>query len=723
MNKRFLLIFVFCIYVIGQGMAQSLKINEFQTRNVSTIADNYLEYDDWIEIANVSGLDINLNGYYITDDLALPNRFQFSSSGDELVVPANGHLVLWADDDNYQGKKHLGFNISSKGGVIALFSPAEQLIDSVNYGQQYLNISYGRMPASPYAWKYFSTPTPGSANNSPAFKGVLDPPVPTVKPGFYSAPIQLGLSPSGSGDSIFYATNNTFPTLSSFPYKDPLVLNQTRVINAVDAKTGYVISTPFSGLYLFRPVFTLPVMAVLTDSLNLYGSAGIYTNFEEPWERYCRINYFENGNLDAEAHAGLRIQGASSTFMPKKGFRFFFRGDYGTSVFNYPVFGGENIQSFQKLVVKPGYDDDMTMDYGTLLRDPLALELWKKTGGTKQLSSFIILYLNNQYWGIYNLRESVDENFVKVHTNLVDFDLVRLRNEGADLEYGTLKNWSAMYDMAINSDLSIPANYQKLADVLDMDEFANLMAFVQCTVYYSWGWGISMFRDIQAPAKWQLSIWDADRAFNNPQWDGFKALETDNTGLYWANNITRNLMKNEEFKKIYSARLRTLLQTVFKPDNSIAVLDSLYQIIKPEIADELNRWAPDNTKWEENVQAIRDFLMNRPTVISNQMYEYLPFVTVTPDVIQATVISAFPNPFDDRITIRISSENKGLLNITVLGEDGRKISTLFSGKMAGNEENITWEGTDANGIKVQSGLYILHVSTANQSSYLKIIRK
>jgi hypothetical protein len=719
MNKHFLLILVFCIYVIGQGMAQSLKINEFQTKNVSTIADNYLEYDDWIEIANVSGMDINLNGYYITDDLAQTTRFQFSSTGNELVVPAHGYLLLWADDDNSQGKNHLNFNISSKGGVIALFSTTNQLIDSVNYGQQYLNISYGRMPGAPYAWKYFSLPTPKSENNSPAFKGVLDPPVPNVKPGFYNAPIQLGLNPSGAGDSVFYTINNTIPTLSSFPYKDPLVLNQTRVINAVNAKSGYVNSSPYSGLYIFRPVFTLPVMAVLTDSMNLYGPSGIYTNYEEPWERYCRINYFKNGNLDAEAHAGMRIQGASSTFMPKKGLRFFFRGDYGTPEFNYPVFGSENVKSFQKLVVKPGYDDDMTMDVGTLLRDALALELWKKTGGTKQLSKFIILYLNNQYWGIYNLRESVDENFVKAHSNLVDFDLVRLRNEGPDLEYGTLKNWSAMHDMAINSDLSLSENYQKLA----MDEFANLMAFVQCTVYYSWGWGISMYRDVQPSAKWHLTIWDADRAFNNPQWDGFKALETDNSGLYWANNITRNLMENEEFKKNYSARLRTLLQTVFRPDNSIAVLDSLYQIIKPEMADELKRWAPDNTKWEHNVQAIRDFLMNRPTVISNQMYEYLPFVTATPDLMQATVVSAFPNPFDDRITIRINSENKGPVNIFILDEDGRRIIHLFSGKMTGDEENITWEGNDANGMKVQPGLYILHVSTTSQSYYLKIIRK
>ncbi len=347
MSKNFLLFLVFCLHVVGQGMAQSLKINEFQTKNVSTIADNYLEYDDWIEIANVSGLDINLNGYYITDDLARTTRFQFSSSGNELVVPAHGYIVLWADDETSQGKRHLNFNISSKGGLIALYSPTDQLIDSVNYGQQYLNISYGRMPGAPYTWKYFSSPTPGSENNTPAFKGVLDPPVPNVKPAFYNSSVQLGLSPSRPGDSIFYATNNTIPTRSSFPYKNPLVLNQTRVINAVDAKSGYINSSPYSGLYLFRPLFTLPVMAILTDSLNLYGPSGIYTNYEEPWERYCRINYFANGNLDAEVNAGLRIQGASSTFMPKKGFRFFFRGDYGTSVFNYPVFGSENLQSFR----------------------------------------------------------------------------------------------------------------------------------------------------------------------------------------------------------------------------------------------------------------------------------------------------------------------------------------------------------------------------------------
>jgi hypothetical protein len=719
MTGKFLLLFVVLMHIAYQGSSQSLKINEFLTRNVSTNADNNLEYDDWIEIANSSEQDINLNGYFITDDLTRPGRFQFSS--DNLIVPANGCLLVWADDQAFQGKDHLNFNISSKGGVIALFSAAGQLIDSVNYGPQYMNISMGRMPGSSRIWKFFSLPTPGSANNSPAFNGVLHPPVSITKPGIYPSPIQIALAPSRAGDSIRYTTNNTIPDKSSYSYADPFMLDQSRVINAIDVKSGYINSDPNRGLYLFRPGFTLPVLAILTDSLNLYGPYGIYTNYDEPWERYCRIDYFENRDLEYEANAGLRIQGASSTFMAKKGFRFFFRGDYGTSKFNHPVFGPENLQSFQKLVVKSGYDDDMTTEVGTLLRDALALELWKKTGGMPQLSRFIILYLNNQYWGIYNLRESVDDNFIKAHTGLENFDLVRFRNEGPDLEYGTLNSWSEMYDLVLNNDMSVSQNYEKLAEVLDIDEFANLIAFVQCTQYYSWGWGVSMFRDVQAPGKWHLSIWDADRAFNTLNWNGFSSMETDHTGLYWANNITRSLMKSEQFRKIYSARLSTLLQTVFKPENSIAVLDSLYRIIKPEMEGELHRWAPDNAKWEDNVQAIRDFLMQRPAIISRQMYDYLPFVSSTPDVPLSAAVSAWPNPFDDHITIHINSEYRGFVNVTVLSEEGRKINSL--GKIMNGDEYITWDGDDAHGIKVPPGLYLLHISTPRQSCYLKIIKK
>jgi hypothetical protein len=155
-NLKNSLTLLFCLLFLSasQGRAQSLKINEFQTRNVSTIPDNYMEYDDWIEIRNLSGADIDLNGYFITDDLSNKTKFSFAPAGTELVVPANGYLMLWADDDEKQGSNHLSFNISGKGGLIALFSPALQLIDSVSYPEQSADLSMGREPDPPYSFRY-----------------------------------------------------------------------------------------------------------------------------------------------------------------------------------------------------------------------------------------------------------------------------------------------------------------------------------------------------------------------------------------------------------------------------------------------------------------------------------------------------------------------------------------------------------------------------------------
>ncbi|NJK87112.1 MAG: hypothetical protein HC906_15195 [Bacteroidales bacterium] len=112
---------------------------------------------------------------------------------------------------------------------------------------------------------------------------------------------------------------------------------------------------------------------------------------------------------------------------------------------NSPVLAHDNLQEFNRLVLKSGYDDDITTETGTLLRDALAVELWNKTGGLPQLSNWVVLYLNDQYWGIYNLRESTDEDYIYKHTSLFNFDLVRLRNEGPDSVFGTLTEWDKMF--------------------------------------------------------------------------------------------------------------------------------------------------------------------------------------------------------------------------------------------------------------------------------------
>ncbi|NJK87113.1 MAG: hypothetical protein HC906_15200 [Bacteroidales bacterium] len=143
---------------------------------------------------------------------------------------------------------------------------------------------------------------------------------------------------------------------------------------------------------------------------------------------------------------------------------------------------------------------------------------------------------------------------------------------------------------------------------MDMDDFANLMAFVQFTHYYSWAWGVSMYRGKNSYDKWRFSIWDCDRAFNEPQWNGFKGAWDHPADYMWAYILPKKIIQNKKFQEKYIQRIVHLSNTVFKPENAIAVLDSLYDIIKPEMNDEFARWNPSNDVWEQNVEDIRDCL-------------------------------------------------------------------------------------------------------------------
>ena len=140
--------------------AQTLFINEFMASNSTTIADpDFNNYADWIEIYNAGSASVNLKNYYITDNLSQPQKFQIQN---DFIVEAGGYVLIWADDANTGN--HANFKLSADGESIGLFDPAVQLIDTLTYGLQQTDISFGRFPNGTNAWFKFSPATPASAN-------------------------------------------------------------------------------------------------------------------------------------------------------------------------------------------------------------------------------------------------------------------------------------------------------------------------------------------------------------------------------------------------------------------------------------------------------------------------------------------------------------------------------------------------------------------------------
>lgn len=122
----------------------SLFINEIMADNESIIADETGAFEDWIELYNPTGMDMNLAGLFLSDKQDTPNKWRFP----EVTIPAKGFLTIWADDDEGEGALHTNFKLSNNGEFIGIFDTEANdftLIDGFQFGKQAVDISFGRM--------------------------------------------------------------------------------------------------------------------------------------------------------------------------------------------------------------------------------------------------------------------------------------------------------------------------------------------------------------------------------------------------------------------------------------------------------------------------------------------------------------------------------------------------------------------------------------------------
>jgi hypothetical protein len=156
-------------HVAGGGGTPTLYVNELLASNSAGLTDPYGEYDDWFEIYNPGSSPVDLGGMYVTDDLATPNKWQIPTSDPTAsTVPAHGYLILWADGQPDQGVVHVNFKLSAAGEAIGLYTATGETIDTVTFGAQGADVSYGRVPDGSANWVTISTPTPGASNGGTA---------------------------------------------------------------------------------------------------------------------------------------------------------------------------------------------------------------------------------------------------------------------------------------------------------------------------------------------------------------------------------------------------------------------------------------------------------------------------------------------------------------------------------------------------------------------------
>lgn len=194
----------------------ALVINEFMADNGATIADPEGEYDDWIEIYNASAQTVDLAGMYLTDDLLNPTQWQFPPG---TLLGPSGYLLVWADEDVPQNPSglHANFKLSADGEAIGLFATnGATLVDSVSFGNQSQDVSYGRFPNGSGSWYPMAQPSPNAANTTAQSEAVYF----SRLGGVMTNSFTLKLSTKSHNGQIRYTTDGSVPTALSTLYND-----------------------------------------------------------------------------------------------------------------------------------------------------------------------------------------------------------------------------------------------------------------------------------------------------------------------------------------------------------------------------------------------------------------------------------------------------------------------------------------------------------------------
>ncbi len=247
-----------------------LIINEFLASNDGTYANfpnpNQVagQTEDWIEILNISNSPISLDGWYLTDDSAVPTLWPFPSGS---TISAGGFLLVYASGTGVpdtNGNLHSNFKLSAGGEYFALVRPDFSIAsafneDGTDYPNQGTDVSYGIHPISTLP-VFFSNPTPGAPNDQGGVARVADTTF-SVNRGIYSAPFQVAITTLTEAATIYFTTDGNPPiddagnqSATASIYSGPVSISQTTILRAVAVKTGLASTNIDTQTYLLIDV-------------------------------------------------------------------------------------------------------------------------------------------------------------------------------------------------------------------------------------------------------------------------------------------------------------------------------------------------------------------------------------------------------------------------------------------------------------------------------------
>ena len=615
MKKVFiLLIFFFSISV----SAQDLLINEVMSSNNATLLDEDGDTSDWIELYNGGPSDIDLAGYYLSDDSLNIRKWQF---GYVTIVPGSYLLVFASDKDTSMTYWHTNFKLNADGETLFLSDSGGFLVDMIEIPVSMPDVSFGRISDGSLPW-IFQVPSPGSENTGEEIPGFADSVSVSPQGGFYPSAVSLELS---AGDSrIFYTLDGSDPDINSTEYSAPINISNTTVLKAISVKDNHFPSPLVARSYFINENTDLPVISLICDPDHLFDpDSGIYTNYTMDWERPAHVEFFEDDKSPGfSENCGIEIYGGQSAVWAQKSITVKFKNDYGVSGIDYPLFPGFELTTFKAFVLRNAGNDFQYTHIRDAVMQTLVKDLDIDYLEYRPATSFI----NGEYWGIYNIREKINEHYI-ANRHGVDPDNIDMLENNMEVIHGDSLGYRELIDYVSAADMSIEATYAYLDSAIDLDEC--ILYFAAQAYYDNMDWpgtNIKFWRERNPSGKWRWILFGLEFGFGlyaHGAWEDhitfmFSPVETRYSNPPWATLLQRRLIENPTFRNRFINQIADLLNTNFKSDRVVSVINTLADHIAGEIGRHRNRWGLIG----ENLDKMISFARERPAYLRTHVRNY-----------------------------------------------------------------------------------------------------
>lgn len=633
------------------AMTQKVYINEVCAVSSSSVSG--LSKEDWIELYNNTDQPVNLEGWSISKYVSDLRYYTFPS----VTIQPHSYLVISASGTASYSTKSLdtGFKVSHTGNTLYLVDADGLVTDSFDTGLQRSGVTSGRViKNNALVRRFFTTATKGKANAANGSSQA------------YALPVELESSAGvlvadkhtvtmttlQPGGVIYYTTDGTAPDQNSTRYTGPVELEKSASIRAVVYAEGFLPSQIATQTFLITNGHKLNVVCLTCDPDDLFSEeTGIWAkgpgytdtyphtgaNFWKDWEREVFFEYYEtDGTLGISFSAGIKNHGQYSRAQAQKSVSINLKEAYGSGTSYYPFFGTDEITVFDNLLLRTGGQD---WNYTNLIDAYCA----RVVNGQMDLDIMrdipVAVYVNGEYWGLYYIREKINESYLYNHHGIEEDNLDLIKGNSI-VQAGSYTAHKALINYIKNHDLSNQEYFDYVASQIDLEEWTNYWITESFFANTDTG-NIRFYCTKDGEGKWRWILFDMDWAMypSTYKWnhiEEFLATSGHGVGNAFSTTIARGLMQNEGFRQYFVEQYAKYMNTTFHPDRLVAILDEMAAQIDEEMVLQCSRWGAISYKnWQKNIKNLRTMLRTRWTLAKEDLQQ-------TFDLTDAEMARLFP---------------------------------------------------------------------------------